>query len=190
MYVRFYVVDSSLQMTPHKVRCRQIRQSWQPLDLIKSWKDAFTKLTAAMFPSMHAICFGPFCFIGTFDPVSCFCFTPNKWFFFCEGSWPLCSLPNFVRKLCHVCATDSGFHITFHSKSAFFHHTPLCHDSAQCNAMNAHDKLMLIPVLPTHSSTNYKASKYVSLPHHILYKKSNLMESCSCADLCYSITKE
>jgi hypothetical protein len=110
--------------------------------------------------------------------------------FFCEGSWPLCSLPNFVRKLCHVCATDSGFHITFHSKSAFFHHTPLCHDSAQCNAMNAHGKLMLIPVLPTHSSTNYKASKYVSLPHHILYKKSNLMESCSCADLCYSITKE
>jgi hypothetical protein len=30
--------------------------------------------------------------------------------------------------------------------------------------LNALDKLLLIPVLPTHNSTNYKVSKYISLP--------------------------
>jgi hypothetical protein len=54
-------------------------------------------------------------------------------------------------------------------------HIPLHHDSArlsrmqhflQLNALDALDKLLLIPVLPAHNSTNYKVSKYVRLTHN------------------------
>jgi hypothetical protein len=70
------------------------------------------------------------------------------------------------------------FHVALHSKNMLIH-TPQHHDAA-CNTsyklqLNALDKQLSIPVLPTHKGPNYKVSEYISLLSHTLYNTQQEM---------------